>query len=260
MAMTSRSVTLPRRDLFGSRLRCLLLTHQPHDAVARLLTALVQPHGLVGAADLWKPRGFLEPAEARLVEVEGFLSAEQRAAVTGWWLEVSKGANTPNWDLASTGTVEGRRGLVLVEAKAHGAELSEAGKPAGNPSNDRSVGAAIQQASDGLNQVCPGWNLTADSHYQLANRFAWGWKLATLGVPVILVYLGFLHAEEMARQSEPFRSSEEWADAVRSHAHGVVPESAWDQRLEIDGTPFGALIRSMDLRWEPSGCDEGRSA
>ena len=30
------------------------------------------------------------------------------------------------------------------------------------------------------------WGLSRDDHYQLSNRFAWCWKLATLGIPVVL--------------------------------------------------------------------------
>ena len=105
-----------------------------------------------------------------------------------------------------------------------------------------------------------GWDLSQDSHYQLCNRFAWGWKIASLGVPVILVYLGFLNAEEMADQGRavPTRLIE-WADTIRRHAHGIVPDRAWNTRLEINGTPMCALIRAVDLRWVPSG-GEDRSA
>lgn len=34
----------------------------------------------------------------------------------------------------------------------------------------------------------------------MSNRFAWAWKLATMEVPVVLVYLGFLNATEMGDQ------------------------------------------------------------
>jgi crotonobetainyl-CoA:carnitine CoA-transferase CaiB-like acyl-CoA transferase len=33
----------------------------------------------------------------------------------------------------------------------------------------------------------PGWSLSVDSHYQICNRFAWAWKIASLGVPVVLI-------------------------------------------------------------------------
>jgi hypothetical protein len=76
-------------------------------------------------------------------------------------------------------------------------------------------------------------------------------------VPVLLVYFGFLNAEEMADQGEPFHSTDEWSDVIRSHAHGIVPDHAWNTRLEINGTPMCALIRAVDLRWVPSGEKDG---
>jgi hypothetical protein len=254
MATPDRIVTLQARDLYGSRLRCLLLTHQPPGTVARLLTELVHPYATVSPSAFWMPRGFLQSEEAKLGEAEGFLSAGAREAVTAWWLARRAGANTPNWDIACTADIEGRRGLVLVEAKAHSTEMKKDGKDLGHPENEISIRAAIRQANEGLNGLEAGWNLAADSHYQLCNRFAWAWKVASLGVPVVLVYLGFLNAEDMAKRGQPFRTANEWADAVRSHAQGLVPDSAWDKRLDVEGTPLRVLIRAMDLRWVATGC------
>jgi hypothetical protein len=41
------------------------------------------------------------------------------------------------------------------------------------------------------------WALSRDWCYQMSIRFAWAWKLAGLGKPVILIYLGFLAYDEM---------------------------------------------------------------
>ena len=60
------------------------------------------------------------------------------------------------------------------------------------------------EADHALNGVLPGWSLSRDSHYQLANRFAWAWKLADMGLPTILIYLGFLNAAEMKDQGHHF--------------------------------------------------------
>jgi len=260
MPMTDRSASLQTRDLRGSRLRCLLLMDQPARTVARLLTELVRPHAEVSPNDFWMPRGLMQPEEAKLGETPGFLSEEAREAVTAWWLAKRAGANTPNWDIVCTSTIDGRQGLILVEAKAHSAELCDDGKSTGSIANEQSIRAAVRQASDGLNEQSPGWGLTADSHYQLCNRFAWGWKIATIGVPVILIYLGFLNAEEMADQGQPFPTAGEWADAVQSYARGIVPTGAWGQRLDIKGTPLRPLIRAIDLRWKVLNCQNGGPA
>jgi len=166
--------------------------------VAAFLSQLVRPHADVGTEDTWQPRGLLAGEEARLGETISFLTDEQREAVTSWWLAVRERANTPNWDIVSTCRLEGRRGLVIVEAKAHSCEFHRSGKPDGNTENGRSISAAIADANRALGGAEAGWGLCTGTAYQLCNRFAWAWKIASLGVPVALVYLGFLHANELS--------------------------------------------------------------
>jgi hypothetical protein len=94
----------------------------------------------IDANDFWMPKGTprLKPngerdkapiQEAKLGESPRFLSDEQREEVTNWWLAAKGRAPTPNWDMASTYTVGAKRGLMLVEAKAHHAELKSNPKP-----------------------------------------------------------------------------------------------------------------------------------
>jgi hypothetical protein len=196
----------------------------------------------------------LEPDETKLGEDSIFLSVDQRRKVTDWWLAVKKGANTPNWDIVSTCTIGNQRGLILVEAKAHGGELKPDDRcSASDTDNLNRIAKAIREANSGLNTIIPGWALSTELRYQLCNRFAWSWKIATLGVPVILIYLGFLNAEEMADQGQPFQSASEWTEALLGYARGIVPDGAWNQRLEIDGTQMWPLIRAMNLRCEVLG-------
>lgn len=162
-----------------------------------------------------------------------------------WWLAVRHGRpNIPNWDIVSLATIHGQQGVILVEAKAHSSELSENGKTPGNADNDKGIRAAILQASEGLNKVESGWNLTAASYYQFCNRFAWSWKIATLGVPVVLLYLGFLRAQEMP---DPFECHNEWECLVKSHSAKLVPEVVWGQPLDVGGVPLIPLVRSLEL-------------
>jgi hypothetical protein len=164
-------------------------------------------------------------------------------------LRRTEGANTPNWDLASTCKVNGEPGLILIEAKAHDGEAKETGKGPGNAENDLRIESAIREANEGLNAITAGWKLSCQSHYQLCNRFGWAWKLSTLGVPTILVYLGFLRATEMSDQGRPFHSHQEWNRAIREHASSVVPPPAWGRCLQTPDAPMWALIRSLDLQW-----------
>ena len=187
--------------------------------------------------------------EARLDCDDGFISSELQRQLRDWWLARNGRANTPNWDLASTCHIDGKKGLLLVEAKAHAAELSPDGKPPPEPNsanskaNHRRIGEAIQQANAGLRRATGGsWNLSRDHHYQLSNRFAWTWKLAMLGVPTVLVYLGFLKAEEM---SGWFRTKGDWERQLRDHASDVVDTSGWEKQHVVNGTPLVPLIRAV---------------
>ena len=119
--------------------------------------------------------------------------------------------------------------------------------PKTNRKNHERIGDAIGKANTGLNGVLTGWNLARDSHYQLSNRFAWAWKLAQLGVPVVLVYLGFLNATEMVDQGTPFHDARHWRDCLLGHAQGIVPEQAWETRLLLGKAHLIPLIRSVDL-------------
>jgi len=224
------------------------------------LTNLVELDDVqVNEEDFWMPQGLPVPTddggwnrsritEAQLDKDDGLLSAEERKEVTNWWLAVLRGdPMTPNWDIACTATIEGRAGLILVEAKAHSGELDTKGKRPGNPDNHAQIGAAIQEANRNLNAILPGWSLSRDSYYQLANRFAWSWKIASLGIPVILVYLGFLRVEEMRDRGEPFADQDVWENFVKEWSRGIVPDAAWNGSLRVQGAPLRPLLRSLEL-------------
>jgi len=106
--------------------------------------------------------------------------------------------------------------------------------------------------------MMPGFNLMANSHYQLSNRFAFAWKLATMKIPVILVYLGFLDADEMSGRK--LRDHAQWRKCVVDRSKGVIPAEAWDRTFDIDGTPLTVLIRSAKVRIEASLATTGETA
>lgn len=235
-----------KTNLRGSRLRCLMLTALPRQQVASILTRMIEPIGSVQATDVWAPCGFLAPEEAKLGEHLSFLSPQERETLTSWWLKKREHANTPNWDLVSTCDIGGTRGLILVEAKGHDDELKDSGKEPGNSENDYQITQAIAEANSALNRILPGWALTKDSHYQLCNRFAWAWKIATMGVPVVLVYLGFLHCDEMSDCGTPFDSAQHWKQTMLSHSQALVPANAWDTPIGTNDIRLWALTRTLD--------------
>lgn len=212
----------------------------------------------VSALDQWQPRGTDCVREAQLDTSDSPLDDAGRCKLRDWWLAKGGGrARTPNWDIASTCMISGRDGLLLIEAKAHSGELSpndRCGAKRGTP-NRESIDNAIAEANDGLRNATGGpWQLCTTQKYQLANRFAWSWKLAALGKPVVLVYLGFLNAFEMKRAgTTTFRSNDDWKDALREYSEDAVDSGCWETELNIDGTAMLPLIRTTTVpAFEPT--------
>ena len=238
-----------------------------HGSIRRMTDLVGLPDVTVAPNDWWMPYG--KPvrtnngwdgkpaAEAQLDRVDGFVEPELRRQLLDWWLACKSRPKTPHWDVASSCTIEGKEGLLVVEAKAHSKELSRNGKRKPSSENGRKShaqsGSAIEQANVGLRRVTGGtWALSRDRRYQLANRFAWSWKLASLGVPVVLLYIGFLNAEDMARDGALFRSESDWARTLTDHARGVADDCCWGRRLEVNGTPLRPLIRAIDVPFTPN--------
>ena len=248
----------------GSRPRCVLLVDGSRREVARRLVQLVDlPDVKVSPGDIWMPYGRpvrkdggcdISPSrEVILSRPNSLVSPPIQHLLRSWWLAAPRGANAPNWDIASTCTIRGEHGLLLVEAKAHVNELSSAGKSRPDASSSNSlqnhdrIGEATSEATEGLgNATGRQWCLSRDHHYQISNRFAWSWKLASLRIPVALVYLGFLNALEMAVDGPLLRTRTHWAGVMKAHGRGVVDEECWGKWLDIAGTPLIALIRGMD--------------
>lgn len=242
---------IPADRLRGSLMRCLMLTSGSATQFSALMNTLVAPHANVPTTATYMPRGFCSPIEAWLGISEDFLTTDQRKELVSWWLAVDRNIRLPSWDIVSTCTIEGRTGLVVIEAKAHVLELKPTDKcTSANAENKKRIEVAVAEANAELNALLPGWNLRTESHFQLCNRFAWSWKLASMGIPVVLVYLGYLHADEMTDIGQPFTSGEHWADSVRAYSKGVVPDAAWDSRIDVNGTPLRAIVRSLALRWD----------
>lgn len=252
---------LTEKQKRGSKPRCHLLTLGERAEVAKRLTKLIEPHGKVTEDNCWMPlcnvdraRGVvdIDVKEARLGKAVKLLDEEKRGRLLKWWLEVQKGADTPNWDIASTCDIGGEDGLLLVEAKAHLNELSSAGKSEPRTehgwANQKQIGEAINEARGELDKTTGmKWNISRDRHYQMSNRFAWAWKLADIGVPVILVYLGFLEADEMTDIGKPFANHAEWQRAVEAHSEGLIPSGVWRTALNVNGLPLIPLIRSETI-------------
>ncbi len=235
------------RDNRGSRPRCVLLTDGSREQVAERLTRIVgRPEILVSPGDQWQPQGKSDVREAqldkRLDSGAALLPERDRRRLKKWWLAVE--ARTPSWDIASTCTISGERGLLLVEAKAHANELQEQDECRAEGANRKQIESALAEANAGLRKLTGGpWQLSIESHYQLSNRFAWSWKLAALRVPVVLVYLGFLKAQDMRHDGDLFQCANDWRDRLKRYCSGVVDETCWDKTLDVERIPLVPLIR-----------------
>ena len=239
----------------GSKPRCHWLTHGTREQVAKRLTELIEPYGKVSVNDHWMPEGFCDTQEAQLDKACKLLpKQEERDELRKWWLEVTCNTDTrrrtPNWDIASTCKVNGEDGLLVVEAKAHTGELKVEDKTGASQENLQRIVAAIQEANIALaDQTGLSWALSHECRYQMSNRFAWSWKLAELGYPVILVYLGFLKAEEM-RPNNFFSDHANWAFLIKKHSQPLFPEKVWNNKWKVHDQLFVPLIRSRDIPYD----------
>ncbi len=213
------------------------------------------PECVLAQPPAWQPRGYEDSAEACLEDtgahfIPGVGCWDDLAS---WWLLHRRGANKPNWDLVVACNMEGASGLALVEAKAHERELDWRGKrgdpdgSANSAANHERIGQAIAEASAALDRIIPGVRLSRDSHYQLANRVAYSWKLASMGVPVVLVYLGFTRDNGMADVGPPLRDPTHWQSLMRSYTAGVLPAGFIDRWLPCGKARMRMIVRSRPV-------------
>jgi hypothetical protein len=227
---------------FGIELNCLLA----HTGVVVPPTGRVLPTG----AGLYGAR------EARL---ESFLPPRLGNELRKWWLASPRGANTPNWDLAAEGSLNGNPALVLIEAKANTKELAASGKPRPrsridtkssalvDPSdaswrNHARIGAALSEADASLNDIAPGFRVDRDSHYQFSNRIAFTWKLASLGLPTVLIYLGFTGDSGITDAGPMLADEGHWRTLMNRHVTGRLPSTALDRWIPAGDAQFYVTI------------------
>lgn len=239
----------------GSRKHVLDWTGRP--GFLSELAALLTPAPIrLSNSCVFMPKGVGAPAEARLEAFGPACFPEQLAiwaALQDWWLTHKAGANTPNWDIAVACEIHGQPGLVLVEAKANWPELGVAGKSLSIDASGKSrenherIGGAIADACTGWRTIDQRIDITRDSHYQLANRLAFTWKLATLGIPTILVYLGFTGDEGIRDAGQPFADDADWRKAFEAYASNAIPLELFDRCLTIASTPVWLMVRSRSV-------------
>lgn len=262
------AIDFPQSDQYASRMRCLEMTNNKYARTAEIFSQLIEGYGTVDSSDTWAPRGPDAPAEIRIDEATGFLkSPDHKTELRNWWTGEVVGARTPTWDIASSCTVNGVKGILLIETKAHIGELNS------DHSGSREK-PILYQIKKGFSDATDAWNdalhdyaddrgfklshnvkLSTASHFQLSTHFAFAWKLADMGVPVILVYLGFLNVTELENENRLiFKNSAMWNKCVFEKTNKPLPEEIWDATFKFNGTPLTVLrcTTSVDLP-EPTG-------
>ena len=201
----------------------------------------------IAQSDEHRPLGKHDPAEW---SVEAFCAQFCRDwldvdRLASWWPQIMP----PQWDLISTCRVGGRQGLLLVEAKAHEGECSFAGKElepgasSESERNHRQIRRCLREAADGLRPFGV-FRLDAGSHYQLANRVAYLWKLASMGIPTVLLYIGFTGDTYFAR--DYLVDVDHWQRVMGAYMQGVVPLSFPGQVVKLSG---GGSARMPIVSW-----------
>jgi hypothetical protein len=219
---------------------------------AEFIELINLPECIFAHPPMWQPQGHDKPDEICLEDKGGkfVTGVDCWKDLASWWLIHSRGANKPNWDLVVSCNLANVPGLVLVEAKAHERELDWGGKrispggSANSAANHKRIGHSIAEASSALDRIIPGVHLSRDSHYQLANRVAYSWKLASMGVPVLLMYLGFTGDNCIADVGVPLQDKEHWQSVMCSYTQGVLPEGFLDQWLSCGKAQMRMIVRS----------------
>lgn len=258
------------RSMKGSRYRCLLTTQLDLPEVRELLVEICNPLQVaITIKDEFFPKGFSYPKELILTSQQAKPFFDAHFPIPGfkhiktmvkeeWWLTPKRGGNTPNWDIVSSCTLNnGSKAVIIVEAKAHKSEFDKTGKKLKIGANDDSVAnhmsieKAISEANDGLNAAYQpkGFAINIKQCYQLSNRFAFAWKIASLGIPVVLIYLGFIKATEMG---DFFLDDEDWTKNLLNHCKGIIPKAVWNSTpIMIGNTPIYPIYRAIDIQPKP---------
>jgi hypothetical protein len=240
--------------LKGSK-NCILELVESKDFTHKINPLLKSAGASISIYDNWMPKNRQHGNEA---ELKDFLKYNFNPAlgegIRKWWLEVD--ATTPNWDLISTCTIDGKRGLLLVEAKAHHWELENEAKKKSlatdasknSESNHRMILNAINEANTAISSVVKGTKISGNKCYQLSNRIAHAWWLASHGIPTVLLYLGFLNVNDMNDgKNRLFQSHDEWEACFRNHIKIIEAEGILNNSIDCGLSSFITICKSMQL-------------
>jgi hypothetical protein len=217
-------------DYKGSQKHILDLTDSK-DFVSKMNGILKPFNASISGKETIQPKGYEDTSE---IGLQTFIIRNNLAKqfpsladcdFNEWWKPC--GGKAPTWDLISLCQINGKEGILLVEAKAHRSELAKYGKAEmhdnsskGSIANHGSIKCRIKEANDSLKINSNGFNVSTCTHYQLSNRVAFAWKLKQLGVPVVLLYLGFTGDDYF---KDKFKDESHWKELFDKYIEGIIP-------------------------------------
>lgn len=233
--------------------RCILELISSPDFLKNINSIISSAGAIIESNDNWIPQGLHNDKEA---ELKDFLAIHFNDKlgneIRSWWLAVSDPeTRTPNWDMVSTCTINNQKGLLLVEAKAHYTELDKesVGKTfdlKSSKENHERIKLAIAEANENINKVVAGVSISRDNCYQLSNRIAHAWWLANKGIPVVLMYLGFLKADDMQDGKRTiFGTTSDWENCFFAHAKKVGVDKIINKWVNCGQSSFITICRSL---------------
>lgn len=225
------------------------------DFIENLNTLIEAANAKITAYDNWMPRSLHHDKEAELKDFLKYNFTEELSiGIHNWWLKVKHAkAMTPNWDLISTCTIKGKRGILLVEAKAHWDELNneskgkqlDASASDNSKQNHEQIGKVIEEANTGISKENNRISISRDNCYQLSNRVAHAWWLANQGIPVVLLYLGFLDCQDMNDgKNKLFKNDEDWQRCFNEHTQMVGVDTITDNWIDCGKSEFITICKS----------------
>jgi hypothetical protein len=113
--------------------------------------------------------------------------------------------------------------------------------------NHERIAAAVAEASSDLQTKAPGILLSRNYNYQLSNRIAFAWKLASMGVPTALIYLGFIGDENIATDPHRLVVPSDWQSAFDFHSVRSFPAAYQGHRIDCGAASFWLLVRNLSV-------------
>ncbi len=216
---------------------------------------LIKPtQASVNAFNNWMPKSIQLDKEAELKDFLKYnFSQELGEKIHKWWLEVMHPmSRTPNWDFVSTCSLNDQKGLLLIEAKAHAVELHSEGKSIDTDASSDSkknhvrIQKAIEEANVDICKNGHSVSISRNTCYQLSNRVAHAWWLANQGIPVILLYLGFLNCSDMDDgKNVLFKTDEDWQQCFHNHAQQVGVDKIINKWVDCGKSKFITICKSI---------------